>query len=85
MTDTAKPPDAPVLETGTAALEQHLNAIPKGKRGALVISFERSTTMLPTLAIGTAFRVNESWSVGADARLQKKAKPTTRFYTAISW
>lgn len=77
--------DKPILESGIKALEQHLNAIPDGKRGALVIGFERSGGMIPSLQIGMAWRVNGAMSVGGDTRLQKKAKPTTRFYTAFSW
>lgn len=78
-------PERPILESGQAALQQHLSAIPEGRRGAVVVGLERSGTLLPTLSIGMAWRVNDAWAVGGDARLQKKAKPTTRFYTAWSW
>lgn len=83
MADTL--PDRPILESGLATLQQHLDAIPEGKRGALVIGYERSSTLLPRLQIGFATRINGNWSVGADTTLQQKAKPTTRFYTAVTW
>jgi len=86
MAGTSNPiTDRPILETGQAALAQHLNAIPEGKRGALVISIERSSTWNPSLSIGVAARVNKVMSVAADAKLQKHAKPTTRFYTMFAW
>lgn len=79
------PPEQPILASGEAALQQHLDAIPPGKKAALVLAYERSNSLLPTLSAGMAWRVNGNISVGGDTRLQKKAKPTTRFYTAFSW
>jgi hypothetical protein len=78
-------PDRPILKSGEAALQQHLNAIPDGKRGALILGYERSSTLLPRLQIGTAARINGNWAVGADVTLQQKAKPTTRFYSLFTW
>lgn len=83
MPDTL--PEKPYLELGQEALGKHLSAIPEGKKAAVVVGFERSNTVLPSLQIGMAWRVNGVMSVGGDTRLQKKAKPTTRFYTAFSW
>lgn len=86
MAETFKPiTDRPILESGQAALSQHLNAIPEGKKTALIVSIERSNTWNPSLSIGVASRVNEVMSVAADAKLQKHAKPTTRFYTMFAW
>jgi hypothetical protein len=85
MADPISSPDKPVLETGQAALDQHLTAIPEGKKGALVLAYERSNTWLPSLQVGMAWRVNGVMSVGGDTRLQQKAKPTTLFYTAFTW
>lgn len=79
------PLEKPYLEVGAAALQRHLDAIPEGKKGALVIGYERGNSLLPTVNLGVAWKVNGAMAVGADARLQKKAKPTTRFYTAWTW
>lgn len=78
-------PDRPILESGQAALAQHLNAIPPGKRGALIFGVERSNTWNPTMSVGFAWNVNGAMSVAGDAKLQQHAKPTTRFYTMFAW
>lgn len=79
------PETPPYVAVGFESLKKHLDAMPEKKTFALVLGYERSATMLPRLQIGTAWKINDVWSLAGDATIEKTAKPTTRFYTAWSW
>lgn len=86
MSDPIAPAEQPpYVAVGLDSLKRHLDAIPPDKSFALVLGYERSATLLPRLQIGTAWRATDHWQVAADTTLEKKAKPTTRFYTAFTW
>jgi hypothetical protein len=78
------PPNAPFLKEGQDRLAKHLGAVPEGKTGALILGIEKNGWN-PSIHVGVAARVGKHWSFAGEQTIQKKAKPTTEFYTMFSW
>lgn len=85
MADPSKPT---ILQSGIDAVSQFTGAIPPGKKGALVLAYDKKGTV-PWVRVGVAAKVVDTerlqWTVGSGIEARAKERPTIGLYSLWTW
>ena len=81
MSDT---PQQTILQSGIDAVSRFTGSIPPGKRGALVVAYDKKG-VVPWVRVGLAARVTDGWTLGAGIEARAKDRPTLQLYSMWAW
>ena len=84
----AEQPETTILQSGINEVTRFTNAIPPGRRGVLVLAYDKKG-MIPWVRVGVAAKVVESerltWSLGSSIEARAKERPTLQLYSMWVW